>query len=203
MSSGNHVVKKILNTLKEFDGQVQEFIDKADRIKGDTKSRAKAVEDITSTVTWMWTDINLARRDNIISDNKDKLTERTRELLRSQKLHGPQLFNGRVDEILKEEVERTSTSVVVSAVSNIGKTLGQLRYDSLKRQQGREKPKWITQNKELQNKSILDKNQEGTFGNFRDNRRQNFFNKKFSKRGGFKGCYKNPKGYNRKQRLQV
>ncbi len=67
----------------------------------------------------MWTDINLARRDNILSDNKEKLTERTRKLLRGQKLHGPQLFNGRVDEILKEEVERTSTSVAVSAVSNL------------------------------------------------------------------------------------
>ncbi len=87
MSSVNQVVNKILNTLKENDGQeeipeeVQNFIDKVDRIKEDQKSRAKAVEDITSTVTWMWTDINLARRDNIPSGNNEKLIERTRELL--------------------------------------------------------------------------------------------------------------------------
>ncbi len=59
----------------------------------------------------------------------------------------------------------------------------------------------MNQNKGFWNKSILFKNQEGTFRTVKDNRRQNVFNKKFTKEVDSKWLQKPERLW--KQRLQV
>jgi hypothetical protein len=202
LSSGNRVVNELVDTLSEFDRavdvplEVQDFLDKADRIKENQKSTAKALEDMTDTVTWLWTDVNLARRDNILFDNKKKLVGRSKELMRSQRLYGPRLFNDRVDEIMKEEMQRTGVEVTVSALSALSKSSGQMSYEKnfqQKKPGGGGKPFWRRDNFEKNGKkqkldgpgrSFPEDDKSGYSGYGRGKER---YGNKYKKRGGGSG----------------
>ena len=191
MSSGNKAQNDLYNSLEEFDDlppELSNLLEKRERMKEDQISRAKALQDITDSITWLWTDLNLARRDNVLNDSKLKLVGRTKELLRSQRLCGPMMFNDRLDEILKEEVERTSTAVVVSAVSKLGQSLSYQKSNYNKTKE-KESGKGNTSQKRktgqyFQRRNSSEDNQEDKSGGNKS--KKGFFNRK-KNRGGRSG----------------
>ena len=129
MESWNKAHNDLYAAIKPYEDslppEVKLLLVDQDRQVEDQISRAKAIQDLTENITWMWTDVNLTRRDNALLDSKEKLVGNTKKLLHGQKLHGPSLFYDRIGEVQNEEVQRLSSSVVVATVRKLGQSFKQ------------------------------------------------------------------------------
>jgi hypothetical protein len=105
--------------LDSLPTKLKDLLADKERIKADKESRARALQHITSLLSYLLTDNILLRRDCILAKSDLKMSENTKTVLRLQPLKGQYLFNGRVDDLLKKDAQAKTTDLVLKLSDNL------------------------------------------------------------------------------------
>ena len=87
------------------------------RIKADLESRAKALQHLTSLLTWLLAETISTRREQALSNSK--LSESSQDVLRMQPFGGPFLFGGRANSLIQQDSGRRTAELVLKLNDNM------------------------------------------------------------------------------------
>ena len=115
-SSINQDMENVFSCLDSFKEntlppELQNLLEQRPRLKADQESRARALQHLTSTMTWLLAETISVRRDHVLTNSK--LSQSSKDVLRMQPFGGPFLFFGRADEMIRKDSERNTAAVML------------------------------------------------------------------------------------------
>jgi hypothetical protein len=126
-SSVNQDMKDVWTCLEGYDDlpdDLQQLLARKAIVQANEESKAKALQHVTSYLSWLLAENILVKRDHIVTTADKKLSDSAKHILRLQPFGGPSVFNGKAEEVLKKEAEDKTASVMLKMHQMLSKKPG-------------------------------------------------------------------------------
>ena len=124
ISQDNRELWTCLEKYDDLPEDLQEILARRSTLQANEESKAKALQHLTSYLSWLLAENILTKRDHVLSKTDKHLSDAAKNVLRLQPLGGPTLFNGKAEEVLKKEAEDKSASVMLKMHQMLSKKPG-------------------------------------------------------------------------------